>query len=178
MQRLPRLTTLTCLLLPVHSAIAQSADDPDQDVTRLAPVVVTTEQAAGPVPGYVASQSGTASKTGAQGKTPTGLPKHTASLWADVTLADFLPGLGFGLGAHYVGSTYADTANTLKVPSVTLVDAAIRYEFGRANPVLDGLQLAVHVGNLFDKHYYSSCAGLSCSEGFARTVQATVSYRW
>jgi len=114
---------------------------------------------------------------GAQGKTPTGLPKHTASLWADVTLADFLPGLGVGLGARYVGSTYADTANTLKAPSVTLVDAAIRYDFGRANPALNGLQLAVHVGNLFDKHYYS-CAGLSCSEGFARAVQATVRYRW
>lgn len=116
---------------------------------------------------------------GALGKVPTGLPEHTASLWGDYTIEDGpLAGLGFGAGVRYVGSTYADTANTIKVPDFTLVDAAIRYDFGRLKPELEGLRLAVNATNLFNKHYYSTCSATSCNEGYGRTVMGTLSYRW
>jgi iron complex outermembrane receptor protein len=115
----------------------------------------------------------------ALGKVPTGLPEHTASLWGDYTIENGpLAGFGFGAGVRYVGSTYADTANTIKVPDFALVDAAIRYDFGKLRPDLKGLRLAVNATNLFDKHYYSTCSATSCNEGFGRSVLATLSYRW
>lgn len=116
---------------------------------------------------------------GALGKVPTGLPEQMASIWGDYTVQDGpLAGLGFGAGLRYVGSTYADTANTIKVPDFTLVDAAIRYDFGKLRPELKGLRLAVNATNLFDKRYYSSCSSSSCNEGYGRAVIGTLSYRW
>lgn len=115
----------------------------------------------------------------ALGKVPTGMPEHQASGWADYRI-DSGPFTGWSLGAgvRYVGETYADTANTIVVPSFTLVDAAIRYEFGQFRKELEGLKLAVNATNLFDKKYYSTCSASSCNYGFDRSVIATLSYRW
>lgn len=112
-------------------------------------------------------------------KVPTGIPEHMSSLWADYTFSDGpLSGLGLGGGIRYVGKTYADTANTIDVPSVTLVDAALRYDFGVLRSDLKGLNLSVNANNLFNKHYYSSCSANSCNEGYGRAVKGTLSYRW
>jgi len=57
------------------------------------------------------------------------VPRHTASAWADYTVHDGkLKGFGVGAGARYVGSSWGDTANTLKVPGYTLFDAAVHYD--------------------------------------------------
>lgn len=115
----------------------------------------------------------------ALGKRPTGLPEHMGSAWGDYTLESGpLAGLGLGAGIRYVGATYADTANTLTVPAVTLFDAAIRYELGKATPRLDGARIAVNAGNLFDRRYYTTCSSTSCNEGYGRSVIATLGYRW
>ncbi|MGY2936342.1 outer membrane receptor protein involved in Fe transport [Bradyrhizobium sp. GM6.1] len=54
------------------------------------------------------------------GKTPT----------ADYTFKDGpLAGFGFGGGLRYIGSSWADTANTLEVPAVVLGDLALHYEW-------------------------------------------------
>lgn len=116
---------------------------------------------------------------GAKGKVPTGIPEHMTSLWADYTFSyGFLQGLSIGGGVRYVGKTYADTANTIDVPSVTLADAGLRYDFGVLRPQLKGLNLSVNANNLFNKHYYTNCSANSCNEGFERSVRGTLSYRW
>ncbi|TIM60572.1 MAG: TonB-dependent receptor, partial [Mesorhizobium sp.] len=61
-----------------------------------------------------------------------------------------LEGFGLGAGIRYVGSTFGDDANTFKVPAVTLVDAALHYEWRNA-------ELNLNVSNLFDKRYVASC---------------------
>jgi iron complex outermembrane receptor protein len=97
-----------------------------------------------------------------KGTTTYGLPRHTASAWADYTFHDGqLKGFGAGAGARYVGSSWGDTANTLKVPGYTLFDAAVHYDIANiANPK-DNLRLALNATNLANKEYVASCLSYS-----------------
>jgi len=116
---------------------------------------------------------------GEQGKTPTASPEHMASLWSHYTVASGpLTSLGLGAGVRYVGATWADSANTIKVPDYTLVDASIQYDLGQLNGHLQGLNVALNANNLFNKHYQVSCSTTSCSTGYDRSLSATLSYRW
>lgn len=115
-----------------------------------------------------------------KGKTPFRTPEQLASLWGDYTLqAGPLAGLGFGIGARYTGSTYGDAQNTFKVPSYTLIDAMISYDFGKADSQLQGLSARVNVKNLTDKYYVAGCfINVACLPGAERTVTADLSYKW
>ncbi|WP_191578832.1 TonB-dependent siderophore receptor [Achromobacter insolitus] len=109
------------------------------------------------------------------------VPRHQAALWADYTLRDGpLQGVGLGAGVTYRGGFYGDLNNNYAIPAVTLVDAAIRYDLGRASPTFAGAQVALNVSNLFDKRYVANCLGtaVSCYWGAERTVMATLRYRW
>jgi iron complex outermembrane receptor protein len=114
------------------------------------------------------------------GKRPTVVPRHIASLWAHYTFKTGLfSGLGLGAGMRYVGEGAGDPGNTFFTSDYTLVDAAISYEFGAANPALKGWKVQVNAHNLFDKEYIAGCyAAVQCSFGLRRTVLATLSYRW
>jgi iron complex outermembrane receptor protein len=107
------------------------------------------------------------------GKTPQIVPEVTASAWLDYAVTQgSLKGLSLGAGVRYVGSSWVDNENTLKVPAATLVDAAIRYQIGNWG-------MAVNVTNLFDKVYVKSCQGASgCGYGDARTVTVSANYKW
>jgi iron complex outermembrane recepter protein len=107
------------------------------------------------------------------GKMPTNTPQTLVSGWADYTFKDGpLAGFGFGGGVRYVGSSWADTANTLEVPSVVLGDLALHYEW-------QNWRTAINVINLTDKIYVASCASdASCFYGDRRRVTASVSYKW
>lgn len=107
------------------------------------------------------------------GKTPTNTPELLVSGWADYTFKDGpLEGFGFGGGVRYVGSSWADTANTLEVPAVVLGDLALHYEW-------QNWRTALNVINLTDKIYVASCASAtSCFYGDRRRVTASVSYKW
>lgn len=107
------------------------------------------------------------------GKTPTNTPQLLVSGWADYTFKDGpLAGFGFGGGVRYVGSSWADTANTLEVPAVVLGDLALHYEW-------QNWRTALNVINLTDKVYVASCASASsCFYGDRRRVTASVSYKW
>ncbi|MDN5004900.1 TonB-dependent siderophore receptor [Bradyrhizobium sp. GCM10027634] len=107
------------------------------------------------------------------GKTPTNTPEMLISGWADYTFNDGpLEGFGFGGGVRYVGSSWADTANTLQVPAVALGDLAVHYE--RQN-----WRTALNVINLTDRIYVASCASAtSCFYGDRRRITASVSYKW
>ncbi len=120
----------------------------------------------------------------ALGKTPTGLPEQQGSLWADYSVQQGpLASLGIGAGVRYVGKTWADTANTVRVPDYWIADAALHYDLGQLSTSLHGVKVALNANNLFNKHYYVSCSAGSgingtCSWGYDRSLQATLSYRW
>ena len=122
----------------------------------------------------------TATRASLKGTTPAGIPAHQASAWTRYQVqSGALAGLGLAAGVRYLGSTQGDSINSFKVPAVTLVDAAIDYDLGRASPALKGMNVALNVSNLFDKDYLASCFSTSfCYYGYQRSVRASLRYRW
>ncbi len=116
--------------------------------------------------------------TSLQGNTPSAIPKHMASLWADYTFHETaISGLTLGSGVRYVGSSHGDEANTFQVKEYTVFDAAIKYDLARFN--LPGSSIGINVNNLFDKEYVSSCfATYGCYWGAERQVVATATFRF
>jgi iron complex outermembrane receptor protein len=114
------------------------------------------------------------------GNRPQAVPRYFGSLWANYTFdAGALEGLTLGGGLRFVGSSYADDANTVEADGYTLVDAALKYDFGAKHPDLKGLQATLNVTNLLDEEYYSSCSyGMFCQYGNGRTVVAGLKYKW
>nr|WP_281255013.1 TonB-dependent receptor [Pseudoroseomonas rhizosphaerae] len=115
-----------------------------------------------------------------EGKTPTGIPRHNASAWLDYTAPEGrLMGLGLGGGVRYLGSSFGDDANTFKVDSATLFDAALRYDLGQLGRNLEGMQAAVNIQNLADTRYVASCYSYACCwYGYGRTVTGSIRYRF
>lgn len=111
-----------------------------------------------------------------KGKTPYLAPAHKASLWLDYA---FDSGLNLGGGVRYTSWLWADSANTAKIPEVTLVDLALRYDLARFDSALKGTTLRLNVNNLLDETYVASCySTYACYYGEKRNVTATVSYKW
>lgn len=106
-------------------------------------------------------------------------PKHQFSLWANYTIEDGpAAGLGAGVGVRYRGSVWG-ASHEIEVPSHTLFDASLTYDFGKKNPDLAGLNLTVSARNLFDREYISTCSFWEgCFYGEGRNVTATLKYRW
>ncbi|KQQ49285.1 ferrioxamine B receptor [Pseudomonas sp. Leaf127] len=113
-----------------------------------------------------------------KGHSPTQAPRHMASLWGDYAFnSGALDGLRLGAGVRYVGSSWADAENTLKVPSYTLYDASVGYDLGKVG--LKGVDVRVNANNLTNESYVASCASLSyCYVGEERNVSATLSYQF
>ncbi len=112
---------------------------------------------------------------GEEGARPAQTPKHSAALWGDYTIQKgAFAGLGFGVGVRNLGSTFGDTPNTLRVPGVTLADAAVHFDW-------KALWFAVNAHNVFNNEYIASCftrGGSFCTYGATRTVRGSVGYRW
>ncbi|MES5487799.1 TonB-dependent siderophore receptor [Bradyrhizobium sp. INPA03-11B] len=108
------------------------------------------------------------------GTVPTNTPRELASVWTDYTFRDGpLTGFGFGGGVRYVGSSFADTANTARVPGVVLGDLALHYEWD------NNWRAALNVVNVTDKIYVASCATIgSCYYGDRRRITASLAYKW
>lgn len=107
-------------------------------------------------------------------------PQHQVSAWLDYAFdADTLPGVSWGAGARRQSGTYGDAANAYRVPGVTLWDAAVRWDAGRAVPALKGVRLALNVSNLTDRTYVATClSATGCYYGDRRNVYLTAGYRW
>ncbi len=107
------------------------------------------------------------------GNSPYLQPKVQASLWLDYTIPrGALEGVSVGGGVRYQGWSWADFANTSKVPGAAVFDAAIRYEN-------EGWGASLNVTNLFDKEYVKGCGGLTtCGYGDARTITFKLSKKW
>ncbi|WP_296269295.1 TonB-dependent siderophore receptor [Pseudomonas sp. UBA6562] len=109
----------------------------------------------------------------AVGNAPTATPRHLGSLWLDYTLHEGpFSGLGFGAGAQYVGSTYANAANTLRVDSFAVLDAAVHYDVEDWRFVLSG-------NNLLDKQFVSRCGSATrCQYGDRAEVLLSARRSW
>lgn len=109
----------------------------------------------------------------ALGKRPPLAPNRLAALAGEYTLGfGPLAGLGFGAGLRFVGSRAGDTANTIEVPSYTLLDASLRYLWGNMELQLSGTNLA-------NKTYVAVCTSPSyCNYGSTRRIISTVRYRF
>lgn len=107
------------------------------------------------------------------GNTPYVVPETLASLGVDYTFHDgALEGLTLGGGVRYIGSSWVDNENTLKVPAATLFDAKLGYE-------KDNWGVDLNVTNLFDKDYVASCqTSLSCGYGEGRTFKLKLHTTW
>lgn len=115
------------------------------------------------------------------GKRPISVPSNMASIWLDYTIPyGTLAGLGFGAGSRYIGDSAGDPANTFFVPSVTLFDAAVHYDFAYVSRQLKGWTARVNANNVFDKEYVSACFVLAngCFWGARRSVIGTLKYAW
>ncbi|MCC5901399.1 MAG: TonB-dependent siderophore receptor [Halomonas sp.] len=115
------------------------------------------------------------------GKRPTGTPSNMANLWANYQFGrGMLNGLGLGAGVRYIGSNYYDSTNENSLPSYTLFDASMNYDFARVDASLDGWHAQVNVHNVTDKEYVSDCGyfGDACKYGAGRSVIGSVSYAW
>ncbi|KJH88387.1 ferrioxamine B receptor [Pseudomonas fluorescens] len=113
-----------------------------------------------------------------KGNSPTQAPRHMASVWADYKFdSGTLDGLRLGGGVRYVGASWVDAENTMKVPSYTLFDASVGYDLGKVG--LKGVDVRLNANNLTNETYIASCASLSfCYMGEERNVAATVSYQF
>jgi iron complex outermembrane recepter protein len=119
---------------------------------------------------------------GNAGNRPERVPENIASLWVDYTFrTGMFKGFGLGAGVRYVGETFGDNANAFAVPSYTLFDAAIRYQW-------EGWNVQLAVKNLLDEEYAATCGTTTvdpalptydyCSYGNGRTATVRVGYRW
>ncbi|KAA0579595.1 TonB-dependent siderophore receptor [Azospirillum sp. B21] len=107
------------------------------------------------------------------GKTPYIVPQIQSSAFLDYTFREsVLTGVSVGGGVRYVGSSWADNENTLKVPAATVFDARVGYK-------RDNWGANLSVTNLFDKEYVASCqTQYSCGYAEGRTALLTLNMTW
>lgn len=117
---------------------------------------------------------------GQVGRKLTLLPEILASLFVDQRLRDgALEGLGLGGGVRYIGKSWGDANNTLRIPDYAQFDVFVRYDFGANNPALRGLTASINGRNIADKRFVASCtSAVACAYGQGRSVTARLDFRW
>lgn len=118
-----------------------------------------------------------------KGKYIGGLPRNMMSVFADYTLPrKIFRGLGINFGARYLGWTYADNAQSYKVPPYILFDAGAHFDFENVSSSLKGLRVQLAMSNLANTRYVTSCGsnsyGGTCFYGQGRRVYGNISYSW
>lgn len=114
------------------------------------------------------------------GKRPQAVPEYYGSAWANYTFdAGLFDGLSLGSGVRFVGSSFADDANTVEADSYVLVDASVRYDLENLSPSLAGTAATLNATNLFDREYFSSCSfNFFCQYGNGRQLLVGLRYNW
>nr|WP_230381772.1 TonB-dependent receptor [Pseudomonas fulva] len=105
------------------------------------------------------------------GNRPVDVPRRSANLWLS---KDFGRLFSAGAGARYVDSRYGDNANTVQVPSYTVVDANVDWH------VQPDLTLGLQLNNLFDRQYATTTGnnGRQWYLGEPRSFFVTADYRF
>ena len=112
-----------------------------------------------------------------------GLPRNMVNLFADYILPrEIFHGLGINFGVRYIGSSYADNAESYKVPAYILFDAGAHMDFGNISPMLKGLEARLAMSNISNNRYVTGCGssgyGGTCAYGQGRRVYGNISYSW
>ena len=111
-----------------------------------------------------------------EGHRPRQSPKQLASAWLNYTP---MTGARIGGGIRYIGTSYADLANTLIVPDVTVFDISASVDLGIWWAQMKGASVQVSAQNLFDKDYVASCYDENyCYFGNARSITTSFKYAW
>lgn len=104
------------------------------------------------------------------GNVPINVPQNVSNIWATW---GFAPNWSANAGVQIVGKTYADNANTLEMPSYTLVNAGVQWK-----PDVN-TTVSLRVYNLFDKIYAtSSYSDNQWILGMPRTAQLAVNVKF
>ncbi|MFY0478647.1 TonB-dependent receptor [Achromobacter marplatensis] len=98
------------------------------------------------------------------GNVPTGVPERMANLW---TAWRFAPQWKIGTGVRYVGERPTNAANSRSLPSYTVVDASLTYDYS------PGLSFMLTVKNLTDRAFAVSGSDSTWLLGAPRTVLLT-----
>jgi catecholate siderophore receptor len=85
------------------------------------------------------------SRTGPTGRRLRELPEHKFAIWNNFQATEQL---GFGIGLTAQDESFADNANTARLPAYARVDMAVFYD------VSDNLRVQVNVENLLDELYF------------------------
>lgn len=98
------------------------------------------------------------------------IAKHNATLW---TTYKVLPDWTVGGGVTYVGKRFVDDGNRLYLPSHTVYDAMVRYDFNK------NLALQFNANNLSNERVYdASHVGIFANVGPGRSYMLTATYRY
>lgn len=88
-----------------------------------------------------------------EGNRPKSVPQQKGRAWGSYEFQNGkMAGLGFGLGAEYVGDRQGDDNNSFELPGYTLLDVASWYYLSLGDT--SRLRLQAGVKNLEDKEYY------------------------
>lgn len=118
---------------------------------------------------YTNAKTARSESTSEIGQPVSSQPRHQAALWARFDHV-FTPGLQFGVGARYVGSTSDWGGSGAGVPSFTTLDVLVGYTTGPWT-------VRLNINNLADKTTLL-CNGGWCAYGDGRRATASVAYRW
>jgi iron complex outermembrane receptor protein len=101
-------------------------------------------------------------------------PKHTFSVLSNYELQEgALRGLGIHLAYQYMGTRWADAANTLKLPSYSRLDLSASY------PVTERVTVSLHGNHLTDEKIYSNAFSPDYTYvGIGRTYTARMRYQF
>ena len=108
------------------------------------------------------------------------IPKHLFNAWADYTFTkSFLRGLGVGLGANYVGESFAHSANIYKTAGYFLLDGTLYYKIKNA-------RLGFNLNNILNEAYFSSSiqnfdanpARIMAVPGMGRNFKISLGYQF
>lgn len=99
------------------------------------------------------------------GKTPSNTPSTVTNLWTSYAIT---PALKASMGVRHVGKVYADSANTTKWPSYTLLDLGLAYQLTRNTDVV------ARIKNATDRIYAANAGSSSVYLGAPRTADVTL----
>jgi iron complex outermembrane recepter protein len=103
------------------------------------------------------------------GNTPFAVPEQLANLWLSW---QFLEDWRARTGARHVGRRYLDSANSVELPSYTILDAALDWAVSSA------LTVGAHIRNATDKTYAQAAYGPQFIFGMPRTWELQARYRF
>lgn len=103
------------------------------------------------------------------GKQPTGIPEHAASLWTTYEVQEGpLKGFGLGGGVTYRGGVYLNQNNTQRIPSSVVGDLVVFYHYR------EWLNAQVNFTNIADATYYRNGVNSGALPGDPAAVYGTV----